>query len=81
MSLLRGALGYISLRWKDPSTCEGCGGEFKCGASITGCWCMKVHVSKETRVSLRSRYKNCLCRSCLEQEAGHKEHEDHEAVR
>ncbi|HEY1304664.1 MAG TPA: cysteine-rich CWC family protein [Vicinamibacterales bacterium] len=68
MPSLRRALGYVSLRWKDPSTCEACGSDFKCGATITGCWCMDVKVSKETRASLRGRYENCLCRECLERE-------------
>jgi hypothetical protein len=69
VSSLHRALGYLSLRWKDPSRCEACGNEFTCGATITGCWCMKVTVSKETRTRLRGRYKNCLCRACLEREA------------
>ena len=62
----RRALGYISLRWKDPSECEGCGSEFKCGATITGCWCMHVPLTKDTRDRLRGQYKGCLCAACLE---------------
>jgi len=31
----RRALGFVSLRWKDPSTCEACGSDFTCGATIT----------------------------------------------
>ena len=66
MTSWRRALGYISLRWKDPSTCEACGGDFTCGATITGCWCTEVKLTKDTRARLRSRYGNCLCRACLE---------------
>jgi len=68
-SPLRNALGYVSLRWKDPSTCEACGNEFKCGATLTGCWCTEVKLTDETRADLRGRYKKCLCRECLEREA------------
>jgi cysteine-rich CWC protein len=69
MSALRRALGVVSLRWKDPIACEACGGDFKCGATLTGCWCMAVKLTADTRASLRRQYKNCLCRSCLEREA------------
>ena len=66
MASLRRALGYVSLRWKDPSACESCGNEFTCGATIAGCWCLQVKLPKETRARLRERYKDCLCRGCLE---------------
>jgi len=66
MSSWRRALGYVSLRWKEPSRCEGCGGDFTCGATITGCWCMRVPLTTETRARLRGRYTSCLCRACLE---------------
>ena len=66
MTSWRRALGYISLRWKDPSTCEACGNEFTCGATIAGCWCTEVKLTKDARALLRSRYRNCLCRICLE---------------
>jgi len=69
-SPLRRALGYVSLRWKDPSPCEACGNEFQCGATLTGCWCTQVKLTDETRASLRGRYKKCLCRTCLEREVG-----------
>ncbi|MBL8152142.1 MAG: cysteine-rich CWC family protein [Blastocatellia bacterium] len=46
--------------------CEACGEEFKCGATITRCWCSEIKVSSDIRHELRKRYKNCLCRSCLE---------------
>jgi len=68
-SPLQKALGYVSLRWKDPIKCEACGNDFKCGATLTGCWCVNVKLTDETRESLRSKYKKCLCRTCLEREA------------
>ena len=69
MRALRRVLGFISLRWKDPIPCEACGDHFKCGATVTGCWCSEVKLSSATRADLRQRYTNCLCRSCLEREA------------
>ena len=49
MGALRRTLGFISLRWKDPSTCEACGGQFTCGATVTGCWCAEVTLTADTR--------------------------------
>jgi len=46
--------------------CEACGGPFTCGAKLTGCWCSAIKVSEETRAELKSRYRDCLCRNCLE---------------
>ena len=51
---------------KKPSVCEACGGEFVCGASLAGCWCAEVELSEEVRGELRARYRDCLCRGCLE---------------
>ena len=51
---------------KEPSVCEACGGEFVCGASLAGCWCAEVKLSEAVRAGLRARFKNCLCRACLE---------------
>ncbi len=59
-------LAYVSPRWREPSVCEGCGEPFVCGATLMGCWCTDIKLSAETRASLRSRYRGCLCRSCLE---------------
>ena len=63
---LRKALGIISPRWREPSACEACGEPFVCGASITGCWCMNFKLSAQVRADLRSRYRRCLCRKCME---------------
>ncbi|HKQ54097.1 MAG TPA: cysteine-rich CWC family protein [Pyrinomonadaceae bacterium] len=49
-----------------PAVCEACGCEFTCGASLAGCWCEEIKLSKEARAELRARYERCLCRSCLE---------------
>ena len=46
--------------------CEACGDEFVCGVSIRGCWCTEVSVSKDARRELKTKYKKCLCRKCLE---------------
>jgi len=66
MAFFRRALAVISPRWREPSLCDACGNNFTCGASLTGCWCLKVKVSDETRARLRRDYKKCVCRACLE---------------
>jgi len=50
--------------------CESCGNEFSCGASLRGCWCSEVDVSDATRTELKSLYRDCLCRDCLEKASG-----------
>jgi hypothetical protein len=32
-------------------------------------WCGEIKLSDETRQELRAKYKNCLCRACLEKAA------------
>ena len=46
--------------------CEACGNDFVCGVSLKGCWCSEVELDEQTRSELRSSYKDCLCRDCLE---------------
>ena len=46
--------------------CESCGAEFTCGASLGGCWCAEVELDDAARAELRSRFRRCLCRACLE---------------
>ena len=46
--------------------CEACGNEFSCGASLRGFWCSEINLSDATRAELKDRYRNCLCRECLE---------------
>ena len=67
----RRLLALLSPRWREPSTCEACGSAFTCGASLQGCWCTEVRVTAEARADLRARYRDCLCRDCLER-AGHR---------
>ena len=49
-----------------PATCEACGNPFTCGAKLSGCWCSEIKLSDETRAELKTSYRNCLCRECLE---------------
>lgn len=49
-----------------PQQCPACGEPFACEIGLQGCWCSDVKVSAATLVTLRSKYKGCLCRSCLE---------------
>lgn len=67
---LKKALGFISEKYKEPSVCEQCGSEFTCGASLHGCWCMKVELTDETREELKSKFNDCLCPNCLEKLSG-----------
>ena len=62
-------LAYVSPRFRPASTCEACGGPFTCGATLGGWWCSEVKVSDAVRADLRTRYKKCLCRACLERAA------------
>jgi len=51
--------------------CESCGNNFSCGASLSGCWCSEIKLSEEARAELKRRYRDCLCRECLERIATH----------
>jgi hypothetical protein len=66
---LKKALGFISEKYKEPSICESCGEEFICGATLKGCWCMNIELNDENRQVLKSKFNDCLCRSCLEKYA------------
>lgn len=57
--------GLISKKYKESSTCESCGDEFTCGATLKGCWCFSVKISEDSRKELKSKFKNCLCQNCL----------------
>ena len=63
---LRKLAGIILPIWREPSTCEACGAQFACGASLSGCWCAEIKLSDSVRDELRARYRRCLCRACLE---------------
>lgn len=60
------ALGIISKHFKEPQKCESCGEDFTCGANLKGCWCFEIDVSDNAREELKSKFKECLCRKCLE---------------
>lgn len=62
---LKTLAGFFSERLREPATCEACGAEFTCGATLTGCWCSDVKLSDEQRAKLTTLYRNCLCRKCL----------------
>ena len=47
--------------------CEACGKDFVCGVSLKGCWCSEIRLTDETRREMRSQFKDCLCRECLEE--------------
>lgn len=66
---LKNAPGFISPKYKEPLVCQSCGEEFVCGATLKGCWCMEIELSDEIRQSLKSQFRNCLCRNCLEKYA------------
>ena len=48
--------------------CESCGKDFVCGVSLKGCWCAEVDVSEDARAAMRTQFKDCLCRECLEKQ-------------
>ena len=62
-------LAYVLPSLRPNQRCEACGEEFHCGASLTGCWCSEVKLSDATRAELRAKYRECLCRACLEKAA------------
>jgi hypothetical protein len=49
-----------------PQHCPECGTEFACEIGLSGCWCGQMKLSATTLTALRSKYKSCLCRTCLE---------------
>jgi len=63
---LRKLAVLMSPRLSRGLTCEACGNAFTCGASLSGCWCAEISLSDELRTELKSRYRDCLCRDCLE---------------
>ena len=69
LNMIRKVLSIFSPEYKEPSVCEACGDEFVCGVSIRGCWCTEVSVSEAVRRELKTKYKKCLCRKCLESPA------------
>jgi len=66
MSKLRQIAGLVSPRLAGSVNCEACGKDFSCGASLQGCWCSEINLSDELRAELKAKYRDCLCRECLE---------------
>ena len=62
-------VAYVAPSLRPNQKCEACGEEFHCGASVWGCWCAEVQLNEQTRAELRQKYKNCLCRACMEKAA------------
>lgn len=50
-----------------PHQCPECGTSFACEIGFNGCWCGQLKLSATTLEVLRSKYKSCICRPCLEQ--------------
>jgi Cysteine-rich CWC len=47
--------------------CVACGEHFACYAG--GCWCDTVSLTVETQARLLAQYTDCLCPTCLRQQA------------
>lgn len=69
MKSIRNALGYILPVVRPAEKCEACGKEFRCNASVWGCWCAEIKLSDAARARLKEKYRGCLCRECLEKAA------------
>jgi hypothetical protein len=78
---LKRLAAVISPRWREPSTCEGCGNQFTCGATLAGCWCSEIKLSDHERAKLKNRYRSCLCNECLRAIASAPGESDHEGMR
>jgi len=50
----------------DKIVCASCGQEFGGGANVGSCWCFEVESDEEVLAKLRSEFKDCLCRDCLQ---------------
>jgi len=61
-----GQLAQLITKGSTSATCEACGKPFTCGATLSGCWCSEIKLSDETRAELKTNYRSCLCRECLE---------------
>lgn len=47
------------------SVCPQCGQTFTCSTATGKCWCQNFSISDENLKLLKTRYKTCLCPSCL----------------
>jgi hypothetical protein len=50
----------------DEIICESCSAKFACGATSGKCWCFGLEINTETLAKLKSEFRRCLCRQCLE---------------
>ena len=66
MIKLRALAQVFSPFRREASVCEACGGPFTCGATLSGCWCSEIDLDEDKRADFQRRYRNCLCRQCLE---------------
>jgi hypothetical protein len=44
--------------------CGKCGETFECGG-LLGCWCRDVSLDTAALATLKEKYADCLCPSCL----------------
>ena len=66
MTLLK-RIGLMLPVLRKTKACEACGESFACEISLgKGCWCGELKLSEDTRQELRAKYRDCLCRACLE---------------
>ncbi|MCW5960272.1 MAG: cysteine-rich CWC family protein [Pyrinomonadaceae bacterium] len=63
--MIKKAFKLISAASKAPTQCGKCGSDFKCGASLQGCWCMKISLTKDAQAELKQNFTGCLCSECL----------------
>lgn len=48
------------------TVCEACGAKFGCKVNdIANCFCTKINLSKASLLQIKSKYANCLCKTCL----------------
>ena len=49
--------------------CAKCGLQFDCGADTPDCWCRTVAAWQPVRESVLEQYADCLCKTCLSNDA------------
>src|SRR6202165_5169254 len=59
--------GPTSSEQQKKKVCEACGKEFLCKSMAAGCWCEEILLTAAAREEISRRYRDCLCRKCLEQ--------------
>ena len=52
----------------EEKSCPRCNAPFECKVGdITQCQCYGIKLTPEERTFIEDRYKDCLCRKCLEE--------------